>query len=64
MPSLILLRHGESAWNAEDRFTGRVNGDLARRGEQQARQCGLVLRGMFPSFRTPVNPGLSPRVIV
>lgn len=50
MPSLVLLRHGESSWNSEDRFTGRVDVDLTRRGEQQARRCGLVLReaGLLP----------------
>ncbi|SEK92564.1 2,3-bisphosphoglycerate-dependent phosphoglycerate mutase [Blastococcus sp. DSM 46786] len=50
MPSLVLLRHGESAWNAEDRFTGRVDVDLTPRGEDQARRCGVLLReaGLVP----------------
>ena len=50
MVSLVLLRHGESAWNAEDRFTGRVDVDLTTRGEDQARRCGRLLReaGLLP----------------
>ena len=50
MSSLVLLRHGESAWNAEDRFTGRVDVDLTPRGEDQARHCGVPLReaGLLP----------------
>ncbi len=43
MPSLVLLRHGESAWNAEDRFTGWVDVDLTRAGEQEARRSGRLL---------------------
>jgi 2,3-bisphosphoglycerate-dependent phosphoglycerate mutase len=50
MPSLVLLRHGESAWNAQDRFTGRVDVGLTPRGEDQARRCGELLRaaGLLP----------------
>ena len=43
MPSLVLLRHGESAWNAEDRFTGWVDVELTRAGEQEARRSGRRL---------------------
>ena len=50
MSSILLLRHGESAWNAEDRFTGRVDVDLTPLGEEQARRCGVLLReaGLLP----------------
>lgn len=44
MPTLLLLRHGESAWNASNRFTGWVDVDLTARGEQQARRSGALLR--------------------
>jgi 2,3-bisphosphoglycerate-dependent phosphoglycerate mutase len=44
MRSLILLRHGESAWNAKGRFTGWVDVDLTPSGEEQARHCGRLLR--------------------
>ena len=50
MPSLVLLRHGESVWNARDVFTGQVDVDLTPHGEDQARRCGLLLRhaGLLP----------------
>ena len=44
MPQLILLRHGESQWNLENRFTGWVDVPLSPRGESEARQAGLKLR--------------------
>ena len=37
MPKLILLRHGESQWNLENRFTGWVDVPLTPRGEEEAR---------------------------
>ncbi|MFF0648006.1 2,3-bisphosphoglycerate-dependent phosphoglycerate mutase [Streptomyces tendae] len=46
MNRLILLRHGESEWNARNLFTGRLDVALTRRGEQQARDAGTLLRGL------------------
>ena len=43
MSVLVLLRHGESAWNAADLFTGWVDVGLSERGEQQARRAGALL---------------------
>ena len=43
MPQLILLRHGESQWNLENRFTGWVDVPLSARGEIEATQAGLKL---------------------
>ncbi|MEO8764275.1 MAG: 2,3-bisphosphoglycerate-dependent phosphoglycerate mutase [Ginsengibacter sp.] len=43
MPSLILLRHGQSTWNLENRFTGEVDVDLTKLGEQEARLAGVLL---------------------
>jgi 2,3-bisphosphoglycerate-dependent phosphoglycerate mutase len=43
MPTLVLLRHGESTWNAENRFTGWVDVDLSRRGEEEAVAGGRLL---------------------
>ena len=43
MPTLILLRHGESQWNLEDRFTGWVDVDLSTQGEVEARQSGELI---------------------
>jgi 2,3-bisphosphoglycerate-dependent phosphoglycerate mutase len=45
MPELILLRHGQSQWNLENRFTGWVDVPLSPRGEAEARQAGEKLRG-------------------
>ncbi len=44
MPKLILLRHGESQWNLENRFTGWVDIPLTPRGEEEARIAGEHLR--------------------
>ncbi|MBS0333666.1 MAG: 2,3-diphosphoglycerate-dependent phosphoglycerate mutase [Proteobacteria bacterium] len=43
MPTLILLRHGQSQWNLEDRFTGWVDVDLTPEGEAQARKGGELI---------------------
>lgn len=37
---LILLRHGESVWNKEERFTGWMNADLSAKGIQDAHIAG------------------------
>jgi 2,3-bisphosphoglycerate-dependent phosphoglycerate mutase len=43
VPTLVLVRHGESSWNAENRFTGWVDVDLSLVGESEARQAGELL---------------------
>jgi 2,3-bisphosphoglycerate-dependent phosphoglycerate mutase len=43
VPTLVLLRHGESAWNKENRFTGWVDVDLSEAGEQEAVEAGRLL---------------------
>jgi 2,3-bisphosphoglycerate-dependent phosphoglycerate mutase len=43
MKKLVLLRHGESTWNHENRFTGWTNVDLSQRGIAEARQAGRLL---------------------
>jgi 2,3-bisphosphoglycerate-dependent phosphoglycerate mutase len=43
LPTLILLRHGQSQWNLEDRFTGWVDVDLTPEGEAQARKGGELI---------------------
>jgi 2,3-bisphosphoglycerate-dependent phosphoglycerate mutase len=43
MTSLILLRHGQSVWNLENRFTGDADVDLTVLGEQEARLAGILL---------------------
>ncbi len=46
MPKLILVRHGESQWNLENRFTGWVDVPLSPRGEDEARIAGEHLRDL------------------
>ncbi len=43
MPDLVLLRHGESTWNAQNLFTGWTDVDLTAKGEAEARQAGSLL---------------------
>lgn len=59
MPTLILLRHGQSQWNLEDRFTGWVDVDLTAEGEAQAKkggeliaQAGIAIDRCFTSVLT------------
>ncbi len=42
--TLVLLRHGESTWNRENRFTGWTDVDLSERGIEEARRSGRLLR--------------------
>lgn len=44
MPQLILLRHGQSQWNLENRFTGWIDVPLSEKGEEEARSAGLKLK--------------------
>ena len=44
MPALVLLRHGQSQWNLENRFTGWWDVDLSDQGIAEARAAGALLR--------------------
>ena len=44
MPTLVLLRHGQSQWNLENRFTGWWDVDLSNKGIGEARAAGSLLR--------------------
>ncbi len=44
MPTLVLLRHGESVWNKENRFTGWTDVDLSEKGFEEARRAGQLLK--------------------
>ena len=44
MYKLVLLRHGESEWNLENRFTGWTDVDLSKKGEIEARLSGRLLK--------------------
>ena len=43
MPTLVLLRHGQSQWNLENRFTGWWDSDLSDKGIAEAREAGRLL---------------------
>ena len=55
--SLVLLRHGQSAWNAEGRFQGRANSPLSPLGERQAALAGARLADTAAAPRLPVPAG-------
>ena len=44
MYKLVLLRHGQSEWNLENRFTGWTDVDLSAQGIQEAHRAGKLLR--------------------
>ena len=46
MSFLILVRHGQSIWNLEKRFTGWVDVDLTDRGRDEAEKAGLLIKKM------------------
>jgi 2,3-bisphosphoglycerate-dependent phosphoglycerate mutase len=50
MPTLALLRHGQSQWNLENRFTGWVDVDLSPVGEAEAARCGALLKATGVAF--------------
>ena len=50
MPTLVLLRHGQSQWNMENRFTGWWDVDLSEQGINEARAAGIQLRAKGYEF--------------
>jgi 2,3-bisphosphoglycerate-dependent phosphoglycerate mutase len=44
MRTLVLLRHGESQWNKENRFTGWTDVDLSEKGREEAKEAGRLLK--------------------
>ncbi len=68
MPSLVLLRHGQSAWNLENRFTGWWDVDLTEQGVKEAWDAGALMRDKgldfdlcFTSFQSPRDQDAPPR---
>ena len=51
MKKLVLIRHGESEWNKENRFTGWTDVDLSERGIKEAKEAGKVLKENGFDFR-------------
>ncbi|MEJ7934646.1 2,3-diphosphoglycerate-dependent phosphoglycerate mutase [Sphingobium sp. AN558] len=59
MPTLVLIRHGQSSWNLENRFTGWWDVDVTEKGAEEARAAGRLMgqKGLdfdqcFTSFQT------------
>jgi len=50
MPTLVLLRHGQSQWNLENRFTGWWDVDLSQTGVDEARAAGRLMRDKGVDF--------------
>ena len=44
MYKIVLMRHGESQWNLENRFTGWVDVDLTEKGREEAARAGEILK--------------------
>ena len=44
MKKIVLLRHGESTWNQENRFTGWTDVDLTQKGIEEAKRAGRLLK--------------------
>lgn len=44
MKKIVFIRHGQSTWNAENKFTGWTDVDLSPRGEEEARGAGAILK--------------------
>src|ERR1051325_3982238 len=50
MTRLVLLRHGESTWNKENRFTGWTDVDLSEKGREEAKEAGAALKAAGFTF--------------
>jgi 2,3-bisphosphoglycerate-dependent phosphoglycerate mutase len=50
MSKVVLLRHGQSVWNEENRFTGWTDVDLSRHGREEALEAGRLLKSQGCSF--------------
>ncbi len=50
MYKVVLLRHGESIWNKENRFTGWTDVDLSEKGKEEAKKAGEVLKAEGYTF--------------
>ena len=44
---IVLIRHGESQWNLENRFCGWHDADLSDKGVEEAKQAGIVFSNMI-----------------
>ncbi|TXT33129.1 MAG: 2 3-bisphosphoglycerate-dependent phosphoglycerate mutase [Comamonadaceae bacterium] len=56
MHKLVLIRHGESTWNLENRFTGWTDVDLTPTGLEQAKNAGRLLKAEGYEFDDDLKP--------
>ena len=61
MHRLVLLRHGESTWNKENRFTGWTDVDLTEQGRDEAREAGRLLKAERLRVRHRLHVGAEAR---
>lgn len=59
MPKLVLVRHGQSLWNLENRFTGWVDVPLTAQGEAEAKRAGERLVGAGLTFQVAYTSALT-----
>ena len=52
---VVLLRHGESTWNRENRFTGWTDVDLTDKGRAEAREAGRLMAAERFEFDVPIH---------
>ena len=52
MNNLVLVRHGQSIWNKERRFTGWVDVDLTEQGKVEAQQAGMLIKALNIEFHS------------
>ena len=50
MYNLILVRHGQSQWNLENRFTGWYDAELTKQGIEEAQQAGSLIKNLNINF--------------
>ena len=67
MINLILVRHGQSQWNLENRFTGWYDAELTDKGLEEAQKAGLLIKNLglkfnygFTSYQTRAIKLLKP----
>lgn len=59
MPTLVLIRHGQSEWNQSNRFNGWIDTKLSETGKEQARTAGRLLQDQGLHFATAYSSVLS-----
>ena len=50
MSHLILVRHGQSVWNLENKFTGWVDVELSKNGREEASKAGKLIKNLKIDF--------------